>query len=87
MKRESANELKPIVKEVRDLMDLASDGAANAGDVIGRRIQAITVLLYLLNPYDDLYDFHDGIGYQDDIEQVRRVHASLFSSTAPLLTS
>jgi uncharacterized membrane protein YkvA (DUF1232 family) len=86
MERESKGELRPIVKEVGDLMNLASDGAASSGDIKGRRIQAISVLLYLLNPYDDLYDFHDGIGYQDDIEQVRQVYSSLFAKTNPFQT-
>jgi uncharacterized membrane protein YkvA (DUF1232 family) len=86
MERESTKELKPIVKEVENLMTLASDGSATSSLINSRRIQAITVLLYLLNPYDDLYDFHDGVGYQDDIEKVRQVHAALFATTGKCQT-
>jgi len=74
VERESMDELKPIIKEVRDLIDIAKH-CENAT----KRVQAISVLLYLLNPYDDLYDFHDGIGYQDDIARVRQIHDSLFN--------
>jgi uncharacterized membrane protein YkvA (DUF1232 family) len=69
-------ELKPIVKEVRDLIDMATH-SENAT----KRVQAISVLLYLLNPYDDLDDFHDGIGYQDAIARVRQIHVSLFNDS------
>lgn len=81
--RESTGQLQPVTKEIRDLVQLASDGDGSPGAAPAKRIQAIAALLYLLNPYDDLYDFHDGIGYQDDIAQLRRAHASLFAETDP----
>jgi hypothetical protein len=81
--RESTGGLQPIIKEVHHLLHLASGGASIVDAMSGKRIQAIEVLLYLLNPYDDLYDFHDGIGYRDDIARVRQVHASLFADPNP----
>jgi len=80
MDRESDGELTPIVKEVSDLMSLAADGQDDSGFHDERRVKAITALLYLLNPFDDLYDFHHGIGYQDDIGHIREVHGTLFSN-------
>jgi hypothetical protein len=81
--QESTGQLQPVTKEIRDLVQLASDGGGSPGAAPAKRIQAIAALLYLLNPYDDLYDFHDGIGYQDDIAQIRQVHASLFAQPDP----
>lgn len=85
--RKSTGELQPVTKEVHDLLHLAADGGDPSGAPLDRRIQAISFLLYLLNPYDDLYDFHDGIGYQDDIAKLRQVHASLFPTTGVERTS
>ena len=81
--RESTGQLQPVLKEIQDLLLLAADREASPGATPDKRLQAIAALLYLLNPYDDLYDFHDGIGYQDDIAQIRQVHASLFAAPDP----
>ncbi len=81
--RESTGQLQPVTKEILDLVQLASDGAGPSGAAPAKRTKAIAALLYLLNPYDDLYDFHDGIGYQDDIARLRQVHASLFAAADP----
>jgi uncharacterized membrane protein YkvA (DUF1232 family) len=73
--------LSKLTKEVHDLLHLAADGGDPSGAPLDRRIKAISFLLYLLNPYDDVYDFYDGIGYQDGIAELRQVHASLFATT------
>lgn len=78
MNRKSTGELLSVSKEIQDLLRLAADEGDPSAAQLSRRIRAISCLLYLLNPYDALYDFHDGIGYQDDIEKLRQVHASLF---------
>jgi len=71
--------LQPINAEIQHLLRVAGDGAVSAEATPRNRIRAIAALLYLLNPYDDLYDFHDGIGYEDDIARIRQVHKSLLS--------
>lgn len=87
---EAAGALQPVIVEIQDLLRFAMDGAAFPAAQPASRIQAIAALLYLLNPFDDLYDFHDGIGYQDDITKIRQAHSSIFAKvgrTPQTLTS
>lgn len=80
LSRESTGALQQVITEIEDLLRVAGDGAASPEAVPINRIRAIAALLYLLNPYDALYDFHDGIGFQDDIAKIRQVHAFVFAS-------
>ena len=37
-------------------------------------VQCAAALYYLVNPYDETYDFYQGIGFEDDIAIVKRIH-------------
>jgi uncharacterized membrane protein YkvA (DUF1232 family) len=41
-------------------------------------VEAVAALAYLRNPYDAEFDFHHGVGFQDDIQEIRRVHHEVF---------
>lgn len=69
--------LLSVKTEVLFLIEVAAAISPVAKISLDHRIDAIAALVYLLNPYDDIFDRHDGIGYQDDISVVRQTFAAL----------
>lgn len=43
-------------------------------------IQCAAALYYLINPYDDTYDFYQGIGFDDDIKLINKVYKKYFGT-------
>ena len=41
--------------------------------------ECASALYYLVNPYDETYDFFRGIGFSDDLAVVRKIHEQHFS--------
>lgn len=77
--REAAVSLQSVHREIQDLIQIAEGVEEHVNARLGARILALQALLYLVNPYDAQYDFHEDIGYQDDIAYIREVHRTLFS--------
>lgn len=49
------------------------------GSPSGARVRkAVAALTYLKNPYDEKFDFHVDVGFDDDIEVVREAHRAVF---------
>ncbi len=69
-----ARELACVADEVEDLFRIALD----PGESVDRRESALYALVYLANPYDNAFDFLEGIGFEDDVEVVQRMAAELY---------
>jgi len=70
--------LLSVKNEVRELLRIAATpDATDVSPQLSHRVEAIAALVYLLNPYDDLFDRYDGIGYHDDIAQIRKTFERL----------
>ena len=48
-------------------------------------IQCAAALYYLVNPYDETYDFYQGIGFEDDIKIIKEIHKQFV--TQPVVMS
>ena len=68
--------LGDIAKEIQDLLQVSSIESEDPFDR-KRREQAVAAPLYLLNPYDTIYDRFPGFGFVDDVERIRKVHQQL----------
>lgn len=68
--------LGEIAKEIQDLLQVSSIESEDPFDR-KRREEAVAALLYLLNPYDTIYDRFPGFGFVDDVERIRKVHQQL----------
>jgi uncharacterized membrane protein YkvA (DUF1232 family) len=64
--------LDSVKPEVLFLVEVAAANHSSARISMSHRIDAIAALIYFLNPYDDIFDRHDGIGYQDDISFMKQ---------------
>ena len=47
------------------------------------QVNALSALIYLLNPYDDVYDFYKGVGLEDDAQLIRRIYNEVFRVSSP----
>jgi hypothetical protein len=62
-----AEDLAQVTGEVEWLIALVSDPTES----LPRREEALYALVYLANPYDNAFDFLEGIGFDDDVEVIR----------------
>ena len=65
--------LEPIAEEVRDLIRMTGSTGLDSA----RRVEGLQALIYLHNPYDDVYDFYGDFGFKDDISVIREAHQKL----------
>ncbi len=72
-----AEELEAVMREAEALVDIVEQGDARDGTAI----ESATALYYLVNPYDDIYDFYSKIGFSDDIEVIKRAYAKVISGS------
>jgi len=71
-----AARLAPVETEIQELIAVV---ASHCGDnsAVDPVIQSTAALYYLVNPYDEIYDFYMGIGFDDDMKRIRQVHSDV----------
>ena len=74
--KENAVRLSSVEAEISDLMAVVSGHRGNI-DAVDAVIQCAAALYYLVNPFDAIYDFYLGIGFEDDIRHIKQVHAAM----------
>lgn len=74
---EHSAELKSAAKRIEDLIEKVSNHHSEQGTP-KPVIESAAALYYLVNPYDDVYDFYSDIGFADDLAIIDRVHSELF---------
>ncbi|AEI65609.1 helicase [Corallococcus macrosporus] len=77
--QEHARALAPVRAELVDMMRIVTEGGASAAIVEPSALltHALVALAYLRNPYDADFDFHGDVGFQDDIDIIRRRYAQM----------
>ena len=72
---------KDIEGDVVDLVSLVKEGNCMGTKAdSSRRASALAAILYLMDPYDAVYDLYGAIGFSDDTLLIRKTHAALFPS-------
>lgn len=71
-----ARALEPVRTELDEMLHLVAEesGPASVRKAGARLTHALVALAYLRNPYDADFDFHGEVGFQDDIDVIRRRH-------------
>jgi uncharacterized membrane protein YkvA (DUF1232 family) len=80
LKKGSAKSFSCVSDELEMLKRIATGGFGNKVPRDGR-LKAIAALIYVLNPFDDSYDFLPDVGLQDDVDMIRLVHSELVGAT------
>ncbi|WP_442510549.1 DEAD/DEAH box helicase family protein [Novipirellula sp. SH528] len=63
--------------EIQSLLQLC-EGSLRTDTETANAIQAAAALFYLVNPYDEVFDFFPGVGFADDIKRIKQVHSEVF---------
>jgi uncharacterized membrane protein YkvA (DUF1232 family) len=81
--REYGDQIIDVKDKVNALIETAKgkDGFDNV--VLEDQVNALSALIYLLNPYDDVYDFYKGVGLEDDARLIRRMYNEVFKVPSP----
>lgn len=69
--------LSCVSNEINDLLNFVSLKTSTSLARNNKMIYALAALLYLLNPYDSIYDRFPAFGFKDDIEVIRKAHSKL----------
>lgn len=70
-------ELQEVKEDIANLLRIAEQATLGVEFPSAATLHAVAALYYLINPYDEIYDFHTGVGFKDDIELIKRVSAEL----------
>jgi len=70
---QNAARLSAVEIEIQDLINFVTGHYRDEAEVEAVT-QSAAALYYLVNPFDAVYDFYEGIGFEDDIRRIRQVH-------------
>jgi len=72
----NSSQLAPVSREIEDLTQWVKLHAENgAPDKAKQLLVALTALAYLRNPFDEVYDFFEGLGFADDFMILKDAHS------------
>jgi uncharacterized membrane protein YkvA (DUF1232 family) len=74
-----ASALKAVRPKIIQLLQILDQDGKGRPWSTAARVDAAAALLYLINPYDETFDFLGGVGYEDDIKFLREMHAKIYA--------
>ena len=72
-----SDQLKAGKPQIDQMIQLIERSATN-GRFSHRLTNSAAALYYLINPFDETYDFYRGIGFSDDLKLIDKVHKKYF---------
>ena len=83
VQRGYGDQIADMKDEINALMETAKGKDGRGNVAVEDQVKALSALIYLLNPYDDVYDFYKRIGLEDDVRLIRRMYNEVFKVPSP----
>jgi uncharacterized membrane protein YkvA (DUF1232 family) len=83
VQRGYGDQIANVKDEINALMEAAKGKGGRDNVAVEDRVKVLSALIYLLNPYDDVYDFYKGIGLEDDARLIRQRYEKVFKVPCP----